>query len=100
MLQFLTIDEIKKQLNVDLEYHDDDEFLELVGESAEDMIAQLIDCPIEQVEAKFGEVPASIRHAARMLCDYMYSQQRGSSGESIDIPEAIFTILKLYRNFN
>ena len=99
-MQYLTLEEIKKQLNVDQEYTDDDEFLTLLGESAEDMVSQLIDCDLTELFAENGEMPASIKHAMRMLVDYFYSQNRGSSSESIDIPNAIFTILKLYRNFN
>jgi hypothetical protein len=98
-MQYLTLPEIKKQLNIDAGYTGDDEYLTLIGESAEDMVEQLIDCDLEQLYAERGEMPASIQHALRMLCDYFYSQNRGSSGESIDIPNAIFTILKLYRNF-
>jgi uncharacterized phage protein (predicted DNA packaging) len=98
-MQYLTLEEIKKQLNIDQEFTDDDEFLTLLGESAEDMVSQLIDCDLTELYAENGEMPASIKHAMRMLVDWMYSQQRGSSGEAIEIPQAIFTILKLYRNF-
>lgn len=98
-MQYLTLAEIKKQLNIDPQFTDDDEYLELIGEAAEDMAARLMDCDLDELYAECGEMPSSVRHALRMLCDYMYSQNRGSSGESIDIPNAIFTILKLYRNF-
>ena len=98
-MQYLDINEIKKQLNVDADLHEDDEFLELLGESAEDMVAQLLDCSLDELVAQNGNLPASVRHALRMLVDYMYSQNRGSSNESIDIPNAIFTILKLYRSY-
>lgn len=99
-MQYLTLEEIKKQLNIDAAYTGDDEFLTLLGDSAEELAAQLIDCDLNELYAEYGELPAALRHALRMLCDYMYSQNRGSSGESIDIPNAVFTILKLYRNFN
>ena len=49
--------------------------------------------------AENGDIPAGVRHAMRMLCDYVYSQQRGSSAEANEIPQSIYTILKLYRNF-
>lgn len=98
-MQYLTLKEIKQQCNVDQDYTGDDEFLTLIGESAEDMVEQLIDCDLTELFAENGEMPASIKHAMRMLVDWMYSQQRGSSGEAIEIPQAIFTILKLYRNF-
>ncbi len=99
-MKYLTLSEIKKQLNVDADFHEDDEFLELLGESVEDLTSNLIDCQLDELAAQNGCIPAGVRHAMRMLVDYVYSQQRGSSGESNDIPNAIFTILKLYRNFN
>ncbi len=99
-MQYLTLDEIKRQCNIDLDFHDDDPFLELLGESVEDITANLLDCPLSVVEAKYGNMPAGIKHCMRMLVDYTYSQQRGSSSEANDIPNAIITILKLYRNFN
>ena len=98
-MQYLTLPEIKKQLNVDADFHEDDEFLTLLGESAEDMVSQLLDCSLNELVAQNGNLPASVRHALRMLVDYMYSQNRGSSSESIDIPNAIYTILKLYRTY-
>lgn len=96
---YLSLEEIKKQLNIDPEYTGDDEFLELIGESAEDLVSQLVNCPLQEIVAQYGGMPASIRHALRMLCDWMYSQQRGSSSEAIDIPNAIFHILKLFRDY-
>lgn len=96
---YLTLDEIKRQLNIDLDYDGDDEILTLMGESAEDIVSNLIDTPLDELAAENGELPAGVRHALRMLIDWEYSQQRGSSSESIDIPTAIYTILKLYRHF-
>jgi hypothetical protein len=98
-MRYLTLEQIKKQCNIDSTYEGDDEFLELLAESAEDMVEQLLDCNLEELYAERGEMPASIQHALRMLVDWMYSQQRGSSGEAIDIPTAIYQILKLYRNY-
>lgn len=99
-MKYLTLSEIKKQCNIDPQWDGDDEFLELLGESVEDITAQLIDSDLDEIAAKYGEIPAGIRHAMRMLVDYAYSQQRGSSGEANEIPQSITTILKLYRIFN
>ena len=99
MLNYLTLDEIKKQLNVDIDFHEDDDFLILLGESVEDIVSNIIDTSLDELVAKYGDMPAGVRHAMRMLVDYTYSQQRGSSAESNDIPDAIMTILKLYRTF-
>lgn len=99
-MNYLTLDEIKRQCNIDLEYTGDDEYLELIGQSVEDITANLLDTSLDDLCANYGELPAGVRHCMRMLCDYTYSQQRGSSSESNDIPNAVMTILKLYRNFN
>lgn len=99
-MKYLTLSEIKKQCNIDPQWDGDDEFLVMVGDTAEDITAQLIDSDLDEIVAKYGEIPAGIRHAMRMLVDYAYSQQRGSSGEANEIPQSITTILKLYRIFN
>lgn len=99
MPKFITLEEIKKQCVIDPDFHEDDDFLEMLGDSAEDMASKLLVCDLEELVAEKGELPATVRHAIRMLVDYMYSQNRGSSGDSIDVPNAVYTMLKLYRKF-
>ena len=100
MLKVLTLDEIKKQVVVDEDYHGDDEYLEMAGESAEDTVEQLLDMSLDELAAKKGDVPATIRHAMRMLCDYFYAVNRGSADNDKDIPQAVYVMIKLYRQFN
>lgn len=88
------------QCNVDLDYTGDDDFLIMLGDSAENIVSQLVNNSLDELSAENGELPASIRHAMRMVVDWQYSVQRGSSTESPNIPDAIFTLCKLYRHFN
>ena len=100
-MKYLTLSEIKKQCNIDPQWDGDDEFLVMVGDSAEDITAQLIDCDLDEIVAKYGEIPDGIRHAMRMLVDFYYSIYRGSAHEeNIDIPNAVKCLTMLYRNFN
>ena len=99
-MKYLSLDEIQKQCNVDPQWDGDDEFLVMVGDSAEDMAAQLLDCPLEELAAQNGELPATVRHAIRILTDYFYAVNRGSSDNDKEIPEAALIMLKLYRQFN
>lgn len=99
MLNYLTLDEIKKQCVVDADFHEDDEYLEMVGEAAEDMTAQLLDSSLDELVAKYGDMPASVRHAMRMLCDFFYAINRGSAEENHSIPESVQLLLKLYRKY-
>lgn len=98
-MQYLTIEEIKKQCTISDSFKDDDEFLTMIGDAAEDMTAQLLDMSLDQLAAENGNIPATIRHAMRILCDYFYSVNRGSSENAPDIPEAVHLMLKLYRSY-
>ena len=100
MPKYLTIDELKKQMNIDPDFNDDDEYLEMVGTAAEDITAALLDCPLDILIAQNGDLPATVRHAMRIFSDYYYSVFRGSTSEEIGLPEAALQMLKLYRNFN
>lgn len=99
-MQYLTKEEIKKQCNIDAEYTGDDDFLEMIGDAAEDMCAQLLDADLNEIYAENGEMPATIKHAMRMLVDYFYSVNRGSATDAPDVPNAVYVMLKLYRNFH
>lgn len=98
-MKYLTLEEIKKQCVVDDNFHDDDTFLEMIGESAEDMAEKLVNCSLDELTAENGELPPTIRHALRMLVDYFYSVNRGSSENTPDIPNAVNIMLKLYFQF-
>lgn len=99
-MTYLSLEEIKKQVVVDSDFTDDDEFLTMIGDAAEDMTEQLIDCPLTDLYAERGEIPPTIRHAMRMLVDYFYSVNRGSADNDKSIPEAVTLMLKLYRRYN
>ena len=51
-MKFLTIDELKKQCNIDEQYDGDNEYLEMVADAAEDYLSAYIRCPLEEVEGK------------------------------------------------
>lgn len=98
-MQYLTIEEIKQQCVIDPDFNDDDTFLEAIGDAAEDFVAQMIDQSLDEVAAITGDLPPVIRHAMRMMCDYFYAVNRGSADTGKDIPNAVFTMLKLYRSY-
>lgn len=99
-MQFLTLDQIKKQCVIPEDYHDDDEYLEMIGNSAEDMTAALLDCDLNEIIDNNGNLPATIQHAMRMLVDWMYAVNRGSADEGKEIPETVYLMLKLYRQYH
>jgi len=99
IMEYLTLKEIKQQCVIDPQFDGDDEFLELIGNAAESMTEKLLNCPLDEITAMNGDLPAGVRHAMRMLVDYFYSINRGSSENTPDIPNAVLILLKLYRSF-
>ena len=99
-MNYLTLDEIKKQLNIDLDYTGDDEYLEMIADAAEDMTSALLDCGLNEIFDDRGELPATLKHALRMLVDYFYAVNRGSADEGKEIPDAVFKMIKLYRYYH
>lgn len=99
-MQFLTIEEIKKQCVVDPDWHGDDEYFEMIGDAAEDMTAALLDCDLNELFDNNGNLPNTIRHALRMLVDYFYAVNRGSADQGKEIPDTVYNMLKLYRQYN
>lgn len=99
-MRYLTLEEVKKQCVIDPLFEADDNYLQMVGDASEDMAEQLLDCSLDEIYAQRGELPATIRHAIRMLCDYFYSTNRGSADNDKSIPDAVTLMLKLYRQYN
>ena len=96
-MRFLTVDELKKQLIIDEDFHDDDKYLESIGDAAEQFVEQHIDISLEEVTYKNdGELPAILKHVMKMIVEYFYAN-RGS--DSNDIPPVCYQICKLYRQY-
>lgn len=99
MLRYLTLTDIKKQCVIDESFNDDNAYLTILGETAEDYVEQLVNKSLEEIEAERGELPKCLYQAMLIFTDFEYAIERGSSGHDNQIPSAINTMIKLYRSF-
>lgn len=96
-MEYLTLDEIKQQLIIDQSFTDDDTYLTALGDTAEAMVAKQLDKTLEDVVSENdGELPATLKHAMKLLIEYFYDN-RGSGNNQI--PDAFFYICSMYRNY-
>lgn len=96
-MEYLTLDEIKSQLIINSDFTDDDTYLTALGDTAEAMVAKQLDRQLEDVVSENnGELPATLKHAMKLLIEYFYDNR--GSGDN-DIPDAFFYICSLYRNY-
>ena len=75
-MKWLTLERIKQQCRIEMDFHDEDESLMDMGEVAEDSILELLNRSYEDLYEVYGRVPAPVRHASLLLVDSLY-QFRG-----------------------
>lgn len=98
---YLTIEEIKKHLNIDDDFTDDDEYLLSLEEVAEGVIEKHIDDSLEDIASmNGGELPRPLLHAMLLYIGNLYANRESISYSSaIEIPFAYDYILSLYKSY-
>ena len=66
-MKWLTLKQIKQQVRLELDFHDEDEKLTDYGESAEDTILKLCQRTYDDFISEYGEIPKPIVEASLML---------------------------------
>lgn len=100
-MQFLTLSDIKKHLNVDAAFTDDDNYISSLGDVAEQIVAKHIDNDLENVIAfNQGELPQPIIHAMKLFIGNMYMNRESIAFASAsDIPLSYEYLLAPYHNY-
>lgn len=98
---FLTLELIKKHLNIDEDFHDDDELLIMHGEVAEEVIERHIDRSLNAIMyMNHGEMPKPLVQAALLLVGTYYENRENISYSSgTEIPYTVTYLLSLYQNY-
>ena len=98
---FLEIDRIKKHLNIDDYYKDDDNYLEYLYEVDEKVVEKHTDTNLKKIaEENGGELPPPILHAMLLFIGDMYkSRESISFGSVTSIPFSYDYILSPYKNY-
>lgn len=98
---YLQLYQLKKHLNIDAEFHDDDEYLMDIALVAENMVQQNIDRSFGELEDGEGNLPAPLTHAMLLLVGNFYANRESVTyGAASPLPHAYEYIIKLYKNFN
>lgn len=92
----ITIDDIKRHLNVD--YEEDDLYLTDLVESAEAAIERFIQHPLNDEEDSNGMLPADLKHAIRLLVGGFYANREPAAfAASSEIPFGLHFLLIQHR---
>lgn len=96
-MKWLTLEQIKAQLRIEPNFHDEDSILEVYGESAETTLLNYLNRPYADIIGSYGSMPVSLVQASLMLVDTSYQHRSPISVTSISqVPYTFDLLVKPY----
>lgn len=97
---YITLEEIKKHLNIDNYFTDDDEYLASLIEVAAKVVEAHIDCSFNDLLDGDGNLPLPIIQAMKLFVGNMYqSRESVAFVQANEIPFAYDYLLSLYKDY-
>lgn len=99
---YVSIDKIKKHLNIDSDFKDDDMYLMSLSEVAEQLVQRHIGRDLAKLaDDNGGCVPSPLEHAMLLMIGTLYSNRESITfGSAQEVPLAYTYILQLYENYD
>lgn len=99
---YLQLYQIKKHLNIDEDFHLDDEYLVDLSVVAQQVIQKHIDNNLDELCVdNGGELPSPLLHAMLLLIGNFYANRESVAfASSSEIPLSYEYLLSLYKNYN
>lgn len=93
-MNYLTLDDLHKQMLIDDDFTEDDTYLEMLGDVVERVVEDHLDYSLNDVIHNNGGLPKPLKMAMLMMAAYLYNQ-RGDA-DNMEIPDAFYVLLKPY----
>lgn len=98
---YLQLDQIKKHLNIDEYYKDDDEYLLYLASVSELVVEKHIDCNLVELCDDRGDLPSPLLHAMLLFIGDMYNNRESVSYSSPhEVPFSYEYLLSLYKDYS
>lgn len=100
-MTFLGLDIVKNHLNLENDYHDDDEYILGLIQAAREAVEVHCNNDFDTIAAdNGGELPAPLLQAQLLMIENLY-QNRGIVGlKTVTLPRNYDYLIDLYRNYN
>lgn len=100
-MMFLTLEELKKQLNIDSGFTADDDYITILGDVAEETVQKHIDKSLTTIAADNGGVlPSPLLHAMKLFVGSMYQNREVNTlSAEQEVPFGFEYLLSLYKNY-
>ena len=92
---------IKKHLNIDSSFTDDDEYLCVLEDVAEKAIQRNICCVLADLEDGEGKIPSPLCQAVLLYVGVLYNSREAISygGSPVEVPYTLNYLVSLYKNY-
>ena len=101
-MEYLNLDLIKKHLNIDSDFHDDDDYLKILGDVAEQVTERHIDDSFGLIMLKnHGKFPPTLMQAMLLLVGNYYNNRESVAFTGVsELPQSYLYLLSLYQNYD
>ena len=98
IVMYITVEDLKKHLNVD--HSEDDDYISELLEVAEDAVATFLNRPLSDFVDDAGNLKAAVRHAIRLYVGTWYANRESVAFASPSIlPDGVYALLMPLRKF-
>ena len=98
---YLKLYQVKKHLNIDEDFHQDDEYLVDLIKVSEKIVEKHIDNNLDELLDESGELSSPVCHAMLLLIGNFYSNRESVAFASTsELPLSYSYLLDLYKNYN
>ena len=99
-MTYLTLAEIKKHLNIDVQFTDDDAYLTALATASEDVVAKYIDYPLANLEDSNHKLPEALKFAMMLWIGTIYAVRESVSSVNMQtVPHSLELLCDLYRDY-
>lgn len=102
-MEYLSLDIVKKHLNVESEFTDDDSYIELLAEVAEQKVAKELCVTVGDLAVIDGgkEIPKPLISAMLLSVGTYYANRENSVSANLkEIPQGVKYLIDLYRDYS
>lgn len=98
---YIDLETIKKHLNIDTEFIEDDDYLMMLEGVAEISVEKHIDKKLTQLDDGEGNLPSPLKQAMLLFIGNMYlSRESVTFGNAVEIPLSYNYLLDLYKDYS
>lgn len=102
-MTYLTLDIVKKHLNVESSFTDDDSYIELLADVAEQKVAKELHVTLQSLSTIVGtsEIPTPLKQAMLLNVGHYYAnREEASTALSRPIEQGSKWLIDLYRDYS